>query len=728
MKISVTRNLLMKIPAYLVATCLLVPLGAVNAWAAKGGGGGGGNNPPPDTAAGQVMFQGICFACHGTDAGGRFDRKSIKNKSASSIAGAVDHKAYAMAFLTYLTDTDYDNLAAYLRVVSGAGAQLLYGTGNAANGEVLFRKSCTGCHSINNGTGPGHGPDLKSVPSSPEWVQAFIAEPKAMATHAYTADLLGQYPYIMPNLGLGDYAALDLEAFIHKQQLNGPLLPSARVPLTQAEFDQTKYVYFDHCAGCHGLYRKGATGPNIEPARAAQIGTDGLGAMVRYGTPGGMPAWGLSGSLSEDNIAKLAAYLQMTPPAPPPMPMSDIQASWRLIVPVDQRPTSPQTARNWQNYFGAVLRDAGQIAIYDGDTKEEVARLNVGFAVHILRSSSTGRYFYAIGRDGLVSLIDLWAGTPNIVATVKGCSDARSVESSKFAGFEDAYLIEGCYWPPQYVVYNGLTLEPLVRQDLPMTSITGETLPEVRVASIVASPFEPLWVVSLKESGYVGLVDYSQPGFPLVAKIPAEKYLHDGGWDHTKRYFLVAANASNKMVVIDVANRSFVTSFTTGNKPHPGRGANWEDPVYGWVNATPHLGENKVSIYGADPANHPEFAWKVVREITLPGSGSLFLKTHPNSPWVLFDMALSTDASQKQICAYSKQNASLDRCFTVATNGKATHMEFNQDGSQVWIADWATDGSLIILDSQTLAEIKRITGVPSPTGKFNVYNTTHDVY
>lgn len=68
-----------------------------------------------------------------------------------------------------------------------------------------------------------------------------------------------------------------------------------------------------------------------------------------------------------------------------------------------------------------------------------------------------------------------------------------------------------------------------------MQSITGDTLSEVRVASIVASPFEPLWVVALKESGYVGLVDYTQPGFPLISIIATERFLHDGGWDHSGR-------------------------------------------------------------------------------------------------------------------------------------------------------------------------------------------------
>ena len=33
--------------------------------------------------------------------------------------------------------------------------------------------------------------------------------------------------------------------------------------------------------------------------------------------------------------------------------------------------------------------------------------------------------------------------------------------------------------------------------------------------------------------------------------IEAERFLHDGGWDSTKRYFLVAANQANKVAVID---------------------------------------------------------------------------------------------------------------------------------------------------------------------------------
>jgi nitrite reductase (NO-forming)/hydroxylamine reductase len=606
-----------------------------------------------------------------------------------------------------------------------------------------------------------------------------------MATHAYSDAELAQYPFIMPDLELSDYDALDIATFIGQQ--TNPLVPATPVLLSETEFEDTRDVYFDRCAGCHGLYRTGATGPDIQgihwdkvakqyvPGRSNEIGTDGLGAILRYGTPAGMGNFGQSGILSEEQITNLAAYLQLTDglgailrygtpagmgnfgqsgilseeqitnlaaylqleaPDAPPLPMGDIQASWDLVIPVASRPTTPEHSRNWENYTGVVLRDAGQVAIFDGDTNEEIVKLSTGFAVHILRSSSTGRYFYAIGRDGLVTMIDLWTTVPTIVANVKGCHDARSVDGSKFTGYEDAYIIEGCYWPPQYVVYDGLTLEPKQRVDVPLVDIDGAPLLENRIASIVASHNDPVWVVSQKEAGFVSVVDYAADpindpldlDFPIVANIPTAKFLHDGGFDHTGDYFLVAANASNKMVVVDLVNLELDALIDTGAVPHPGRGVNWFDPDYGWVNATSHIGEGKVTVYGADPVGRPDVAWQIVRTIPLPSSGSLFVKSHDASPWVLVDMTLSATGFDQDICAISKATGTLDRCFKVATNGKAVHFEFNMTGTEVWVSDWDANGAVIVLDSTTLNEIRRFANLTTPTGKFNVYNTAHDIY
>ena len=31
-------------------------------------------------------------------------------------------------------------------------------------------------------------------------------------------------------------------------------------PMSKSEFDQSRQIYFERCAGCHGVLRKGATG------------------------------------------------------------------------------------------------------------------------------------------------------------------------------------------------------------------------------------------------------------------------------------------------------------------------------------------------------------------------------------------------------------------------------------------------------------------------------------
>ncbi len=264
--------------------------------------------------------------------------------------------------------------------------------------------------------------------------------------------------------------------------------------LTPEERAQAAQIYFDRCAGCHGVLRKGATGPSLEPKKMAERDLEYLKAVIFGGLPRGMPDWGRQGILNEKEVEISARFLLEEPPTPPIPSFDEILKTWKVHVPVDQRPTRPQHNRNWQNFFGQVLRDLGQVAIIDGDKKELVSIVPTGFATHILRSIATGRYFLAIGRDGKASLIDLWMNPPQVVAESKPCIDARSIESSKFKGFEDRYAVVGCYWPPTMVVLDGLTLEPIkMVSTMSYAKGAGEFVQEARVAAIVASHFSPGW-------------------------------------------------------------------------------------------------------------------------------------------------------------------------------------------------------------------------------------------
>jgi nitrite reductase (NO-forming)/hydroxylamine reductase len=506
--------------------------------------------------------------------------------------------------------------------------------------------------------------------------------------------------------------------------------------------DATAKIYFERCAGCHGVLRKGATGKNLEPEATKKLGQARLEKILTNGTDGGMPNF--DDILTKDEIKNTATYIQMTPDTPPEWGMKELKTSWKIVVPPEKRPTKQMNKINLQNVFSVTLRDSGEVALIDGDTKKIVSIVKTGYAVHISRLSASGRYVYVIGRDGKLDMIDLWMEKPGVVATIKTGLDARSVETSKFTGFEDKYAIAGSYWPPQYVIMDGQTLEPLKVVSTRGVTVDGEYHPEPRVASIVASVIKPEFVVNIKETGQIKLVDYSDIKNLKETTIESAKFLHDGGWDSTKRYFLVAANASNKVAVVDTKEGKLAALVETKAKPHPGRGANFVHPKFGPVWATSHLGSDVITLIGTDPEKHPENAWKVVAELKNHGSGSLFVKTHPKSNHLWADAPLMPEKdAAESVTVFDIDN--LDKgpqVINVAAMAglpdsksvkRVVQAEYNEAGDEVWYSIWAgktEPSAIVVIDDKTLKP-KAVIKDPkliTPTGKFNVHNTQHDIY
>lgn len=322
-------------------------------------------------------------------------------------------------------------------------------------------------------------------------------------------------------------------------------------PLSKAEFDQARNIYFQRCAGCHGVLRKGATGKPLTPDITIEKGHEYLEVFIKYGSPAGMPNWGTSGELTDAEVDLMARYIQQTPPQPPEFGLKEMEASHKIIVPVDKRPTKKLNNINIANLFSVTLRDSGEVALIDGDTKKIINIVKTGYAVHISRMSESGRYLYVIGRDARLNLIGLWVEKPDNVAELKVGLEARSVETSKYKGYSDKYAIAGSYWPPQFVIMDGDTLKPRkIVSTRGVTVDTQEYHPEPRVAAIVASHQHPEFIVNVKETGKILLVNYTDLDNLKVTEIGAARFLHDGGWDSTQRYFITAANQSNKIAVV----------------------------------------------------------------------------------------------------------------------------------------------------------------------------------
>ena len=514
-------------------------------------------------------------------------------------------------------------------------------------------------------------------------------------------------------------------------------------PMTKEEFTKARQIYFERCAGCHGVLRKGATGKPLTPDITLEKGTEYLKVFIAYGSPAGMPNWQTSGELTPEQVDMMARYVQQEPPTPPEVGLKEMKETWKVLVPPEKRPTKKMNNYNLDNIFSTTLRDAGEVMLIDGDTKKVINIVKTGYAVHISRMSASGRYLFVIGRDARINLIDLWMEKPDNVAELKIGLEARSVETSKAKGFEDKYAIAGSYWPPQFVIMDGDTLEPLkIVSTRGMTVDTQEFHPEPRVASILAVHDKPEFIVNVKETGKILLVDYGDINALKVTEIGAARFLHDGGLDASHRYFMVAANQSNKIAVVDTKEGKLAGLVDVGKIPHPGRGANFIDPKFGPVWATGHLGDESISLIGTDPAKHKDQAWKVVRTLKGQGGGSLFIKTHPNSKNLYVDTTLNPDPKISQsVAVFNLED--LDKPYQVLPIAewsglgegakRVVQPEYNKAGDEVWFSVWSAkdkESAIVVVDDKTL-KLKTVIKDPkliTPTGKFNVYNTQHDVY
>jgi nitrite reductase (NO-forming)/hydroxylamine reductase len=132
----------------------------------------------------------------------------------------------------------------------------------------------------------------------------------------------------------------------------------------------------------------------------------------------------------------------------------------------------------------------------------------------------------------------------------------------------------------------------------------------------------------------------------------------------------------------------------------------------------------------------------VVRTLKAQGGGSLFIKTHPKSKNLYVDTALNPDEKISQsVAVFDLKN--LDKPYQVlpiaewsgVKDGarRVVQPEYNKAGDEVWFSVWNgkdQESAIVIVDDKTLKLKKVIKDkrLITPTGKFNVYNTQHDVY
>jgi nitrite reductase (NO-forming) / hydroxylamine reductase len=527
---------------------------------------------------------------------------------------------------------------------------------------------------------------------------------------------------------------------------------SGVLPLNPTQFQKADSIYFQRCAGCHGSHRQGAIGPSLNSRTIHVKGEAAIKEKIIHGSAKGMPAFGDSGELPTADVDLITRYLFHEPSSPPAFGMAEAKQSWKNRVKVAHRPVHQENKLDLENMFTVTLRDTGEIALIDGESKKIVTIIKVGFSLHTARISGSGRYLYACSRNGTISLIDLFMKMPSLVSTVRVGWEAGSFETSKFHGYADKLAIAGVHAPNHYVLLQGETLEPLrIESICGMTHQSAQFHPHPQIVSIASSHYYPEFILTVKETGKLILTDYSNLLSLKTKHIQVASLLHKGGFDHSKRYFLVSANDTNEVAIIDVVEGRVEKVVPVGEQPHSGRGANFWHPKHGHVWATACLNDAQIFVISTEAKRlGVKERFGVVARLNGLEPGLFNLRAHPKSDHLYADYALSTDGTMSQCIAVftisemeqSKSNAACQpRLLPIAQWAGLSETDanrvvdpvFNRKGDEVWISVWNpkdSQSAIVVVDDKTLT-LKQVIKDPrlaTPTAKFNGYNTMHDIY
>jgi len=479
-------------------------------------------------------------------------------------------------------------------------------------------------------------------------------------------------------------------------------------------------IYAQHCAACHGADRLGKSGPALLPQNLERLRRPLALAAIRKGRLAPqMP--GFADKLSDEELRAVADYIYSPPPNVPEWGMAEITGSRIVHNDAAQLPPRPVFKADPLNIFVVVETGDHHVTILDGDRFERLARFPSRFALHGgPKFSPDGRFVFFASRDGWVSKYDIW--NLKMVAEVRAGINTRNLAVSG----DGRFIMVGNYLPHTLVALSAHDLTPIrvlaVKDDKGRSSRVSAVYDARPRKSFVAAlkDIKEVWELTYDEHAppvYEGLVhDFRMgEGVPVEGPFPPRRILLD---DYLDDFFFVpdysalvgAARDGVKGQVVNLNVRRRIASVDLPGLPHLGSGISWSYQGR-TVLATPNLKEGVVSVIDMKD-------WKIIRQIPTLGPG-FFMRSHANTPYAWVDAFNSRHRDTMQLI--DKSTLEVVRQITPAPGKTAAHVEFSRDGRYALVSIWDMDGALVVYDSRTLEEVKRIP-MKRPSGKYNVHN------
>jgi hypothetical protein len=480
-------------------------------------------------------------------------------------------------------------------------------------------------------------------------------------------------------------------------------------------------LYAQHCAQCHGAERLGLMGPALLPENLKRLNRPAAVDAVANGRPASqMPAFGQV--LDGQQINALVDYVYTPLAEPPVWDRDQIEASRKTHVAAESLPTRPLHNADPMNLFVVVELGDHHATILDGDRFEPIHRFKTHFALHGgPKYSPDGRFVYFASRDGWISKFDMWS--LQTVAEVRAGINTRNLAVSA----DGRYAMVANYLPHSLVLLDTADLRPIK-----LIRVEDDRGTSSRVSAVYDAGPRQSFVAALKDIPEVWEIHYADDVLPVyngpmhdyrmgegiaraggpfpVRRIRLDDYLDDFFFDQSYRLLIGAArNAKNGQVVhLDVGRK--IADLELDGMPHLGSGITWEYQGR-TILATPHLKKSEVSVIDMQ-------TWETIKRIPTEGPG-FFMRSHENTPYAWVDVFFGPNRDKVHII--DKRTLEIVKTLRPVPGKTAAHVEFDRDGRHALLSIWDQDGAVIVYDSATLVERKRLPMI-KPSGKYNVHN------
>ncbi|MBF0107998.1 MAG: c-type cytochrome [Magnetococcales bacterium] len=486
---------------------------------------------------------------------------------------------------------------------------------------------------------------------------------------------------------------------------------------------ETADLYQEHCAQCHHIDRLGAMGPALLPENLERFPKKEAIAVIAKGRPATqMP--GFDQKLSPDDIQSLVTFIYTPRSTPVSWNQAAIEASHVVHHDRTGLPGQPVHAADPMNLFMVVEAGDHHATVLDGDRLEPIHRFPTRFALHGgIKYSPDGRFAILASRDGWISQFDLFS--LQVTCEIRVGINTRNVAVSG----DGRYIMAANTLPNTLVVLDARDLS-LVHM-IPIVNDQGKSS---RPSAVYTAAPRNTFIVALKDLPEIWEIPYNDKARPVetapthdfqaasgeerpvakgpfpIRRIVLESVLDDFFFDQNYDHLIGASRSGLSGQVVNLNVGRGIARIDIAGMPHLASGITWEyqDTT---VMASPNLKEGEITVVDLH-------TWKTIKRIKTLGPG-FFLRSHEATPYAWADVFLGPNKDSVHVI--DKSTLEIVKTLRPAPGKTAAHVEFTKDGRHALLSIWEMDGALVVYDSGTLEEVKRIP-MKKPVGKYNVFN------